>query len=311
MSVLVTGGNGSIGSMVCHELLRRGETVIAFDASPSTFGTPAWTSVQGDVLDAAGLREAIRHHKADRVVHLAVVLPTQEQHQPRRAFEVNTIGTLNLIEACLAEGVRRLVFTSSKGALGIIDPPHAPPEFAPVDETYRRRPVLIYDISKAACEDLLAYYRRYQGLDYVTLRFPTLYGPDRLARHGDLALVSKILEGARAGVPVSVAAEGWADELLYTGDVARAIVLALACEEPGQRMYHIGTGVVSSLADVIDAVRELYPNADIQVKAGTPRDNRACRFDIGRARSELGWQPRYDLRGGLRAYDELLGEEPR
>ncbi len=313
MPILVTGGTGSIGRMVCSELLSHGEHVVAYDASgvDATHDLPAGLEVMtGDVLDPDRLEMAMRRFQVDRVVHLAVVLPTQERPQPRRAFEVNTMGTLNVIEACLSAAVTRLVFTSSKGAFGVIDAPHGPPAFVPVDEDYRRRPVLIYDISKSACEDLLTYYRRERGLDCVALRFPTLYGPGRLERHGDLAIVSKILEGARAGQPVHISApHDWADELLYTGDVARGIWCALKVENPGHRTYHIGTGEVSTLDDVIGGVRELYPEASTEVLAGQVRENRACRFDISRARRELGWQPAYDLRTGLRAYAQVLDSQ--
>lgn len=297
--------------MVSRYLIEQGEPVVAYDAqidySQLQSVRDRMVFEKGDVLDLPHLLWTIKRNKIDRVVHLAVILHGQDKPMPSYAFQINCTGHLNVLEACILNDIKRLVFTSSKGAFGVIKPPHAPPTFEPVTEDYPRHPVFIYDISKSACEDLCDYYHRNHGLDYITLRFPTLYGPGRLVRHGDIAIVSRLMEGAFRGEPVRLPAQStWADELLYTGDVARAIHLALYSQKHEHRSFLIGTGQVTPIADLVRNIKELFPAADLEIVPGEVRENRQCRFDISRAQKELGWEAKYPLRQGLEEYKRVL-----
>jgi len=167
-------------------------------------------------------------------------------------------------------------------------------------------------------ENLAINYANDHGLSLVTLKFPALYGPLRVVRHGFFAIVDRMINNALAAKPMRI--EGGADakdEWCYNKDCARGAVLACLAENPKFRQYHIGTGQAHSMREVADAVRRVIPNT--QVNFGSSSDYYGIGFmynyilDTSRAREDLGYEPTYDLPKGIKDYVDtmkLFGIQP-
>lgn len=314
MRILVTGGTGSVGVFVAAELVRRGhrpvvlgrhlDSTLLDEQPPGAVGR-----LVGDILDRPALTEAMRAHRVDRVIHLAAMLD-ECQRQPADAVEVNLGGTVNVLEAARAAGVQRVVFTSSKRALGPVSDAHGHPDYVPITEDYPPRPLLMYDVTKFAAEMIGNNYERRYGLQFVTVRFAQSYGPGRAGRGvpGLSSLRSKIIEDALAGRPVRIPSGGDSrDDCIYVRDVADGIVAACLTDDLGHRLYHLGTGRSVSLHDFSAAVRAVLPGAQIEIGPGLDYRHDVgyrfdCVFDITRARRELLFEPAYDLPAGVSDY---------
>jgi UDP-glucose 4-epimerase len=313
MTVLVTGALGAIGSEVVRRLVQDGHAVVAFDQHGDTGLIPDVVdqiAVEvGDVRDWATVLGVVRRHGVTDVIHMAVVLPDQAQREPKLATEVNVGGTVVVCELARALSLHRVVFASSKGVYQQIRDEHAHPTYVPVTEEYPIGPDGIYDVTKYAAEQIGMNYAQSHEVDFVAMRFAATYGPGRMTRHGALAIRSAIVENAYFGRPTVLEKGGeQLDDFVYTKDVAQALVRAVGAEGLTHRVFNIGTGQRSSLADAARIIKERLPDADIQIGPGTDYGafGRYCIFDIGRARAELGYEPEFDHRAGIQDYLNVL-----
>src|SRR5690606_24031989 len=188
---------------------------------------------------------------------------------------------------------------------------HAHPTYRAVTEDAPKAPDSIYGASKLAAEQAGLHYARRLGLDFIALRLASLYGPGRLARHGALAITSDMLERARAGQPVRVTQGGeQGEDILYTRDAARGIVCAAFAHSPRDRIFNISSGRPTNLHQFADAVRALYPSADIEIGPGLDYWGMGKQYysvlDPTRAREQLRFTPRFSLKDGIRDYVRIL-----
>ena len=142
-------------------------------------------------------------------------------------MQVSVDGTTNVLEVARAKNIKRVVFTSSKAAYGEITGEYAPPTCKPVREDYPKRPADLYGSLKVCCEELGRYYRETYGIEFIALRFVSIYGPGKEARHGPLSFYGQLIE-RRAQRQTWVIPQG-GDQLndaVYVGDVGRAVYLA-------------------------------------------------------------------------------------
>lgn len=315
MRFLVTGGLGVIGSWVTRRLIEDGHEPVCFSRRRDTRllsdleGQFEW--VEGDVVDFDGLRRAIDAYRIDQIIHLAAFLPAREKDHPREAWQINAMGTCNVLEAARLAGHRRLTYTSSRGVFGFVPAPYAPPDLVPLPEDVPKAPIMLYDIAKRATEDLCGWYERNHGLVTTILRFPQPYGPGRLVRHGPVATVSLFIEHGMIGKPTHLPSGGdIIDDLVYVRDAAQGIVKAAVAPEPTSRVYHIGGGKLYTLAEVVEAVKRRLPKADISIGPGETLGpgfyGRSSLFDISRARREIGYEPEYPLERAIDDYIEMM-----
>lgn len=310
MTILLTGGMGAIGSWVARELVEAGQRPILYDARADFTLIPDLEGrvevVMGDLLDLPHLLRTVLERKVERILHLAAVMPPQAQANPYLGFQVNALGTVHVLEAARIGGVRRVVYTSSKGVYGPIGGEHGHPTYRPLPEDYPARPNSVYGATKLLGEHMGFNYRRNYGLDFVALRFGSTYGPGKLARHGVVGLQSRIIEAAMAGQETHIPQGGeQVDDLVYNADTARAVVLACFTEGPEHRVFNIATGVGSTLLDLAVAVKKLFPQAVIEVGPGLDYYGGGggySVFDISRAGRELGYASRYSLEAGVEHY---------
>ena len=320
MRVLVTGGLGVNGAWVVRELLGRGHEVgILENRDDTSLIADVADRVElavADVRDAEQVGDAVAKLAPESIVHLAALVDCVRD--PQLGVAVNIGGTANLCAAAAATGVRRIVYTSTKGVYGPSTGERGHPAYVPVPEDGERRPRGMYAITKTASEDVLWWYGRTTGLECAAMRFATIYGPGKLARHsGDgfgqqISLYSSMLERPAAGLPFTV--EQGADErndLVYVRDVADAIATVAVSPDPLQHnAYNVSGGSPVSTAEYAAAIRAVLPGADLTVGPGRdPMGMDAPYYTVldgARMEQEFGWRPRYDRDRALRDYRDRV-----
>lgn len=315
MNILLTGGLGVNGAWVTRKLVERGYRPIVLEnrIDTSLIGddiAAKTTVVEADITDLDALLRIFKEHKVQRVVHMAALI-TGIQAELLKGFEVNATGTVKVLEAASKTGVERVVYTSSRAAYGHIDGRNAHPYYEPITEDHPQRPFLVYDVCKVASEGMGRNFARMRGLQFVALRFAQIYGPGKLQRHGPYGLFSQLVERPLAGKPVKIPRGGdQRDDVIYVDDIAEAIVLAVLHPRPAYDVYNISRGVGTTLHDFADAVRKVVPNADIEIGGGLDYHGLGASYcgimDNTRARTDLGFEPKFDLARGVAHYVEAM-----
>jgi len=312
MQILITGGLGVNGAWVTRKLVARGLRPVLYenrlDDSLVRDIAGSFEIVHGDINDIAALVRTLKEYKIQRIVHMAALMPPGAQSDPLNGFRVNALGTVHVLEAARIVGVERVVFTSSRAAYGEIPAGvHSHPTYLPVTEDHPCNPVIVYDVCKVASEGMGHNYQRNYGLQFIALRFAAIYGPGKLARHGNVSIHSTMIEEPLRGAPVRIAKGGeQRDDMIYVDDVAEGVVLATLKDDPRYSVYNIASGQARTLGDFAAAVREVVPGADIEIGPGLDffdmGVNYYCAFDITRAREDLGFVPRFPFEEGVRDY---------
>jgi len=285
MSTLVTGGLGIIGSWVARNLVEKGDKPIVYDIAANTDLLADLVDkigmVLGDILDLTCLIRTIKAYEIKTIVHLAAVYPLPTN--PLLEFNVNARGVINVLEVARICDVERVVFTSSKGVYDKAVGEYAHPTYKPITEDYpKTSPQGTYGIAKLASELMGLHYNELFGLDFVALRFSSIYGPGKAAREA-FGLYSEMIENAVFGRPTKIAKGGdQKNDVIYVKDVANSIVLACYAENLVHRQIHVGTGIALSLRERAKVVKDMFPDAQIEIGSGT-NTLRPMIFDITRA----------------------------
>src|SRR5215207_4423874 len=268
---VVTGGAGFVGSSVVEALAGRGTSVLVVD-DLSTGSAANLDRITGDVelfkhdiRDGAPLRDAVAAFRPDLVFHLAARTDVRaSMSDPQDDASVNVLGSINVFSAAAAAGVRRLVNTSTGGAIYSPAAPIPTPETAPV------APLSAYGLSKRVVEQYADWFRSSSGLDVVTLRYGNVYGP-RQDPTGDAGVVAIFCERLLTGRRPVVFGDGTQTrDFVYVGDVAKAnlaapdaVVAVPAPQRPGE--------VHRSCLDVRRAVAELGLGRSVPLVDGLRR----------------------------------------
>ena len=257
--VLVVGGAGLIGSHVVEELLREDikEVIVYDNFCRGTHGNLADAlndprcrifEIGGDILQTDILSEAMQG--IDGVIHLAALWLLQCYEFPRAAFEVNIRGTFNVFEACVANNVQRIVYSSSASVYG-----DAVEETMTEDHPYNNW--TFYGATKIAGEHMLKSFHKRYGLKGVGLRYMNVYGPRQDYRGSYIAVIMKILDNIDKGISPIVYGDGsQAYDFIYVADTARANVCALKSDVPFG-FYNVGRGIKTSIKDLTELVLKI------------------------------------------------------
>ncbi len=311
MKVLITGGTGVNGAALARLLISEGIRPVLFDnrMDLSLVGDlkEKVDLVEGDVVDPRPLANAVIAHQISHIAHLAALMPGPAEADPAVAVRVGIEGTVNVLEVARAQKIQRVVYTSSKAVYGEILGEFGEPTFIPIAEDHPRIPADLYGVIKVSCEELGIYYREAYGVDFVALRFSSIYGPGKETRHGPLSFYGRLIEAAKAGTEWKIPAGGdQLNDAVYVGDVARSIYLALKAERSDRWVFNIGTGRGSTPRQFLSVLKKLFPEHRIELGPGQSnlgRDKRSfCVFDISAARQHLGYEPVYDVEQGVRDY---------
>jgi UDP-arabinose 4-epimerase len=304
-SVLVTGGAGYVGSFAVRALLARGEKVVILDdlsrghreAVPA--GVPL---VVADLRDREATRQGLAAHTFDIVLHFAANASVGESvADPRRYWENNLAGTLNLLAVMLDRGVPRIVFSSTCAVYG-------EPGLPLLTEDLPHAPVNPYGRSKATVEAVLRDYDAAFGLRSFRLRYFNAAGSDAQGSTGEdhapeTHLIPLAIRAARTGKPLQVFGTGWATpdgtcvrDYVHVEDLATAHVAAVDRLRAGHAgdALNLGTGTGTSVKSVIAAVERVSGKTVPWVAAPRrPGDPAFLVAGPGRAAAVLGWTPRY------------------
>jgi UDP-glucose 4-epimerase len=296
MKVLVTGGAGFIGSHVCDEFAREGHQVVALDNLSSGTKENLSPRIPLIELDIRSSQAAayIERERPDVVCHLAAQMDVRRSVQdPRFDAEVNILGMLNLLEASRRAGVKKVIFSSTGGAI------YGEQEIFPAPESHPTRPVSPYGVSKAAGELYLGYYRAAYGLTYVALRYANVYGP-RQNPHGEAGVVAIFAQRLVTGQTCAIFGDGrQTRDFVFGPDVARANYLAFERDFVGP--INVGTGIETDVNRLYALLAKAAGSSEPPLYAAAkPGEQRRSSVDFSLARKVLGWQPTVGLEDGLR-----------
>jgi UDP-glucose 4-epimerase len=295
MRTLVTGGAGFIGSTLVDALLADGhEVTVLDDLSRGRREQLAGAArlVVGDVAGPA-VHEALRAARPEVVFHLAAQIDVRRSvAEPLLDTRVNVVGTVNLLQACVGTGVRRVVFASSGGAI------YGDTGIVPTPESHPARPASHYGAAKACGEVYGGVHARLHGLEFVALRYANVYGP-RQDPHGEAGVVAIFAERLLRGEAATINGDGGQTrDYVHVDDVVAANLLAMTTPHPDA--YNIATAVetdVNRLHELIaDACGGAPPPRHGPERPGEQR--RSC-LDVTLAGERLGWAPRIGLAPGL------------
>jgi UDP-glucose 4-epimerase len=301
MRVLVTGGGGFIGSHVVDRLMADGHTPRIFDLSASPYHSPLEVETfTGSITDPANLDLAMRD--CDAVIHLAAVADVAHVHaDPVLAEEVNTRGTLNVLEAACRAEVGRVVYGSTTWVYSDCA------EQAVDEGTPIPAPRHLYTATKLAGETYCAGYTELFDLESTVLRFGIPYGPRARAA----GVVAKFTDLALEGKALTIAGDGsQCRSFIYVEDLAAGIVAALA-PVAANRTYNLSGDEVVTILEIAEAVQEMTGGCEIVHTPPRPGDFPGKEISNQRALEEIEWKAETSFREGVRRYVEWVRNSTR
>jgi len=299
MAKLVTGGSGFIGSYLVRELVKRGEEVVVFARSRGGRIRDIEDRVkiaQGDISDCSQVMNAVKENHIDCIYHLAAMLSLPSEANPWASFRVNVVGSMNILEAARVFDVKTVVFASSMATYGLgIERPV-------ITDSTLQRPTTMYGSGKLYVELLGKFYRKRFGVDFRSVRIPSLVGPGITTRAiGQYN--SWMIQNAALGRPYECyGPEDKGLPLLYFKDIAPAFCgLAEASTDGIKTVNYNIAGITRAVPpkDIELAVRRLIPDAVISYRPDPTvveyfNTFRLEALDDAPARDEWGWKPAYD-----------------
>ena len=303
MKILVTGGAGYIGGTVALRLLAAGHTVLVYDDFSHGHRelVPSGTRLmEGSVADRTRLEQIFRDEKVDGVMHFAAFIEAGESMKlPEKYFRNNTAATLSLLEAMLAAGVPRLVFSSTAAVYG-------EPKSTPIEEDAALKPTNPYGESKLLVEQMLTWVNSQRGLRYASLRYFNVAGAVEgrgEAHEPESHLIPLILDVALGLRPhIKIFGQDYPTpdgtcirDYVHVGDLADAHLLALEALAHHQRLiYNIGNGEGFTVRQVVESVRRVtgHPIPVVE-EPRRPGDPAVLVASSRRIMQELGWKPQF------------------
>ena len=298
MRIVITGGAGFIGSHIADTFIENGHDVLVIDSLWEHGGgrrnnVPERASfVHLDIRDENLIRvigdfkpEVVCHHAAQASVAIGA-------RDPGLDAQVNVVGLINVLDAAVKAGARKVTFASSGAIFG-------PPARLPMNEETQQHPVSPYGISKMVGEHYLRFYKNEHGLDFTALRYGNVYGP-RQDPNGEAGVISIFIGKFLQQQPVRIDWDGeQTKDYVFVRDIAQLNLAAL--ERGSGSSFVIGTGKRTSVNQIYRALCEVTGFDAPKVSAPKrPGDVRDAEFDCSLAKRELGWVATTTLLDGMR-----------
>jgi len=331
MKILVTGAAGYIGSVATYMLLQKGHEVVVFDNF--TTGHEAalkkfeeeyksrFKYYEVDLKDKKKLAEVLKNEKGiDAVLHYAAsCMVNESMENPAKYFENNVYGSLNLIESIANAGINKLVFSSTCAVYGET-------QYTPVDEAHPTNPANPYGASKKMVEDIIAWYGKLKGLNYVILRYFNVCGASDDGEVGDsknpsVLLIQNAVRGALGiepffltcpkvdtpdGTPIR--------DYINVVDLNGAHIKALEYLGSGGKsdIFNLGTGTGNSVLEIIEEVEKIT-GKKIERKKAEPRQGEYAKIyaDISKAKASLSWEPTRSIEDSINSLVKWYKKYPK
>jgi len=294
--ILVTGGAGFIGSTLVDKLIAEGHQVVVIDdlsSGEKDYLNPAAKFYEVDICSKK-IAKIFKSEKFDFVYHLAAQIDVRKSvEEPEVDNRINVLGGINILENCRATKVKKIIFSSTGGAI------YGEAEEIPTTENAPAYPLSPYGIHKLTFEKYLNYYYQVFGLNYTILRFSNVYGP-RQFKGGEAGVIAIFIANAFEGLASTQFGDGLQTrDFVYVDDVVRALSLAKEIDCRGE--INISSGREINLL----VLRKSIENAlgaplkinEVPAKGGEPR--RSC-LSYARAEDVFNWQPQVNLEEGIK-----------
>lgn len=304
MKVLVTGGAGFIGSHLVDRLVQEGHEVIIVDNLVTGKRRNINRAARFYKLDVQSwrLERVFRNERPNVVMHLAAQMDVRKSvEDPMFDAQVNILGTLNVLQQAVKHGVRKVVFSSSGGAI------YGEQETYPAPESHVTKPMSPYGLSKLCGEQYLFYYQRSSGIQVVSLRYANVYGP-RQDPEGEAGVVAIFIQKMLNNEQAVINGNGrQTRDFVFVEDVVEANLAVMGQDTQGT--YNVGTGVETSINDLFRILIQ-HTGSTCKEAHGPAKKGEQARsvIDSTRLRHELSWDPKADLSDGLKKTVEYFRE---
>ena len=294
-TALVTGGAGFIGSHLVDELLNSGRRVIVVDDLSSGQLKNINSNcvfMHGDITSDA-LDSIFEKEKPSLVFHLAAQSSVAiSSDKPLLDASTNILGTLKIAENCYKHGVKKLIYSSTGGAI------YGEPPELPVDESTAPRPISNYGVSKFQGEQFIELYHKLHNVNYCILRYANVYGPrqDGNGEAGVIPIFATLIQDGKQ--PTIFGTGEQKRDFVSVHDVVRANMLAIS--KGKNSTYNIGSSLMYSVNQIYDLIKDHYGFTK-EALTGAPRtgDVFEISLDYAKAKKELEWEPEIDFENGL------------
>ena len=292
MKALVTGGAGFIGSNLVDRLVEYGHDVIVLD-NLSTGNITNLDKVKNKIkfinIDITKQNLDDYFENVDQVFHLAGladIVPSIKN--PKAYFDVNLLGTLNVLEASKNKKVKKYIYSASASCYGI-------PSDYPTNEKSKINPKYPYALTKYLAEEMVIHWAKVYKMPNISLRFFNVYGPRSRTTGAYGAVFGVFLAQKLANKPLTIVGDGnQTRDFIHVSDLVEAIILA-AQRGKNSEIYNVGGGKeisVNSIADMISSNKVYIPE-----RPGEPNRSLA---DISKIKSDLNWEPKIDIEDGVK-----------
>jgi UDP-glucose 4-epimerase len=296
MKVLVTGGAGFIGSHLVDRLILEGHEVVVVDNLATGKRRNINRAARFYKMDIQSwrLERVFRNERPNVVMHLAAQMDVRKSvEDPMFDAQVNVLGTLNVLQQAVKHGVRKVIFSSSGGAI------YGEQETYPAPETHVMKPLSPYGLSKLCGEQYLSYFQRVSGLQAVSLRYANVYGP-RQDPEGEAGVVAIFIQKMLNGEQAVINGNGrQTRDFVFVDDVVEANLAMMGQETQGT--YNVGTGVETSINDLFRILVQ-HTGSTCKEMHGPAKKGEQARsvIDSTKLRHEISWEPKADLSDGLK-----------
>lgn len=295
MNILVTGGAGFIGSHIVDLLIKKGHDVVVLDNLSTGKKENLNEKAKFYYVD---ITKEINHifgiEKPEIVIHTAAqVMLRSSLENPVFDAKTNILGTINVLEACRQNSVKKIIYTSTGGARV------GEPQYLPVDEKHSLNPCSPYGISKHTAEHYIWMYNQLYGLDYLIFCFGNVYGPrdDPKSKRVIPVFITQMLKGE---APIVFGDGLQTRDFIYVFDLAEFIVESID-KNPEHKLFHLANGVQVSINEIFQILKELCTfqgeAKHIEAIKGEVRD---IVLDVSLASEELKWKPKTYFKEGLK-----------
>ena len=280
--ILVTGGLGFLGRNICGELEAEHIVIDKEECKEKNY-------MNIDILDHRTLYDKCQD--ISKIVHLAAIVGVPfSTKNPKITWEVNSTGTLNLLELARRRDVDRFVYASSNAVYG-----EYPALEKGITEDFRKKPTNIYAASKLAGERLVSLYSELYGLNTISLRFSNAYGP----RQNESNVIWIFIKKAFQGDKIVIFGNGDSGrDFTYIKDIVNGTLLAINSDKTG--IYNMASGKTTTIKQVADIIKSNFPGLEIEYAPARVGDASQGALNIDKAKRDLSYSPKIDIKQGIK-----------